>query len=516
MRPAVTPVRIVPAKYRRGNCDVEFSVLIDKSHKRWGLLTGTLFALSGIAYWFYVRGASGEPRAGSVPGLCFGVAGSALMIFAGLIAARKRVPKWRIGSAQFWLRGHLWLGTLSVPLILFHAGFRWGGLLEQLLLLVLAGVVASGAFGLVLQQVLPRQMTARVPLETFYAQIPHVCDVLQIEGDVAVADVCGPLSVVPNTQVATIELLDRLGVKEKKEVGKKQDQLKDKGKERSAEEVEQEKLRKLLASVYEPPRGDDPAVHPAGNAEAAMLEQPTKAEENPVAAAELSPSPVESAAPSKAMSASDKIALMRAKKQSSNAEETLAVATERAPTPAKAMSAADKIAMMRAKKQPSGIEPTAAQAVEPIEAPQPAKVMSAAEKIALMKAKIAPAGGAAVAPPPPKQQSVANDAWKMFCPELKRFYLCDVRPFLQRSFPRGGPMVDESAADGRFAFERLRLPPELYDVLDELSQLCEERRQLATQARIHHWLHGWLFVHVGLSMALLGLGAVHAVISIYY
>jgi len=571
-------------------------VLIDKSHKRWGLLTGASFVLSGIAYWLYARGTVGGPRGGSVPGLWFGIAGSTLMVFAGLIAARKRVPKWRIGSAQFWLRGHLWLGTLSIPLILFHAGFRWGGLLEQLLLLVLAGVVASGAFGLLLQQVLPRQMTARVPLETFYAQVPHVCDVLQVEGDVTVADTCGPLPIAPNTQVATIELLDRLGVKEKREVGKKQDLVKDKGKEKSTEEVEQEKLRKLLASVYDPPRDSEPAAPMSGKVEAevpkatakAMAKPPAKAEETPAATMEQAPAPVESAAsfnpkmgtraaglatvalssapaeaPAKPLSPAEKIALMRSKKQMPKAEaipastdelapapvesaasinpepsSTVALSSAPAAEPAKPLSPAEKIALMRAKKPPVKAEAAPAATAElapastapaaPAEAPQTGKAMTAAEKIALMKAKKAPAGGAtvvapvvpavakSVAAPRKQQQPPVDDAWKELCPELKRFYVADVRPFLGRDFPHGGPLADGTAADGCFALERLRLPSELHETLDSLSQLCEERRQLAAQARIHHWLHGWLFLHVGLSMALLGLGAVHAVMSIYY
>ena len=37
------------------------------------------------------------------------------MIFAGLLAARKKVPVWRLGRAQDWMRGHLWLGLLSLP-----------------------------------------------------------------------------------------------------------------------------------------------------------------------------------------------------------------------------------------------------------------------------------------------------------------------------------------------------------------------------------------------------------------
>ena len=44
---------------------------------------------------------------------------------------------------------------------------------------------------------------------------------------------------------------------------------------------------------------------------------------------------------------------------------------------------------------------------------------------------------------------------------------------------------------------------EVGDIIDELQAICEERRQLAVQRRLHHWLHGWLLIHVPLSYALL-------------
>ncbi len=117
------------------------------------------------------------------------------MLFAGLLAARKQVPTWRLGSAQFWLRGHIWLGALSVPLILFHCGFGWGGLLENLLCITFAVVIASGFFGLAVQQILPRFWTTRIPFETFNAQVPFLCQSMQFLSDKFVAEKCGKLDV---------------------------------------------------------------------------------------------------------------------------------------------------------------------------------------------------------------------------------------------------------------------------------------------------------------------------------
>ena len=103
-------------------------------------------------------------RGGSALGLAFGIVGSAFMIFAGLLAGRKKVPVWRVGRAQAWMRGHLWLGLLSLPIIFFHAGFRFGGPLTSVLMVLLIIVVASGIFGAVLQHYLPNMITGAVPV----------------------------------------------------------------------------------------------------------------------------------------------------------------------------------------------------------------------------------------------------------------------------------------------------------------------------------------------------------------
>jgi len=50
----------------------------------------------------------------------------------------------------------------------------------------------------------------------------------------------------------------------------------------------------------------------------------------------------------------------------------------------------------------------------------------------------------------------------------------------------------------------------------DLESMVEERRQLAIQVKLHHWLHGWLFLHVPVSMAFLVLTLVHAVVSLVY
>jgi hypothetical protein len=158
-------------------------MIIDRTHRLWIATSAGVFVLAGVGYaWYNARSASG-PRGGSAAGLIFGVAGYALMLFAGLLGARKKVPTLRIGRAQTWMRGHLWLGLLSFPLILFHAGFAWRGPLTAVLMLLLAIVILSGIAGAALQHFLPRVMTARVPMETIYEEIPHVREQLREEAD---------------------------------------------------------------------------------------------------------------------------------------------------------------------------------------------------------------------------------------------------------------------------------------------------------------------------------------------
>ena len=156
---------------------------IDRTHRPWIAMTIVAFAIAAAVYVLYaVRSPSG-PRGGSPLGLTFGIAGYALMLYAGLLGARKKVPVWRIGRAQTWMRGHLWLGLLSFPLILFHGGFAYRGPLTAVLMLLFFIVIVSGVLGAVLQHYLPRMMTTQVTMETIYEEIPHVRAQLREEAD---------------------------------------------------------------------------------------------------------------------------------------------------------------------------------------------------------------------------------------------------------------------------------------------------------------------------------------------
>ncbi len=101
---------------------------------------------------------------------------------------------------------------------------------------------------------------------------------------------------------------------------------------------------------------------------------------------------------------------------------------------------------------------------------------------------------------------------------LRDRYLNEIRPFLaDRPELPALQRFDEPEKVVPY-FERLRtlMPPDAHRVVRDLEEICDERRQLIVQARLHRWLHWWLLVHVPLAFALLVLTGIHAVLSLRY
>jgi hypothetical protein len=313
-------------------------VLIDASHKRLVLhtvaATVVLIAVYGVSHSSSPEGMTGR----STLGIWYGLIGFAFVVIAGLLALLKKAPAWWwIGRRREWLKAHIWLGLLSVVVLLCHSGFRLGGLVEQLLWLAFGLTVGTGLLGVLLQQFVPRMMTARFSWEAPYDQIPQVVMRLQQEAD---------------------QILDQVW----------QDQI------TGASLASQDSRVDVAAGSR--PAGGSPSTNRIGPSSQTGL---------------------------------------------------------------------------GAKEQ------------------------------------------------------------------LQEFYDRQVRPFLSQSFQRGALLANPLRAEAAFA--ALRALPGLAQVkhlLTDLEQLCEERRQLAEQERLHHLLHAWLLVHVPASVALLALGVAHAVAAVYF
>ena len=297
-------------------------MLIDRKSRPWIVGSLVIFIAATVAYIIYAKRSLNGPRGGSLVGLIYGVVGSAMILFVMALALKKRLRTLRVGRTYTWMQGHVWLGLLAYPIILYHAGFAWGGLLTQVLMWAFTIVVISGVVGIILQQYIPTKLLRDVPNETIFEQIDHV----------------------------TAQLRDEA----------------------------------------------------RGLVEAAV-----------------------------------------------------------------------------ARKTQVKFE-----------------------------VEVVPAGGAvAVAPPP---ESAEGEQY------LRAFFQQEIEPVLADRFPRGAGLAAEDACNVGFRQLRGMVPPSLYETVDDLKSIVDERRQLERQRLLHRTLHGWLLVHVPLSYAMIVLSVVHAVVALRY
>jgi len=329
-------------------------MLLDKTQSGWAIGSLGILAAGLALYLVEVIGDPRGARGGSAIGLLLGVVGFGFMLYAAALGARKRVPTWRLGRAKSWMRGHLWLGLLALPMIMFHGGFHFGGTLTRVLMWLLIITVASGVYGALLQNSIPKKMTSDVPLETIYDEIGHVRGQLAAEADRTVEALCGS----------------------------------------------------FLA------KGGSAGKNSAGDGQRAGGFTALR----PIAA---------SAAPLRTSAA--------------------------------------------------------------VSAGASAAVAPAAEILLLSEGESEP---------------------------LRSFYVLEVQPFLLRPKERGLRLSDGGRAASAFAGLRTLLPAAAHGTLDDLADICDEARQLRRQERMQQWLHGWLLLHIPLSLALILLGAVHAVMAL--
>jgi hypothetical protein len=107
-------------------------------------------------------------------GLVLGTISLGIFVFAALLGVRKKLPFLPVGNVQRWLRGHIWLTLLTIPLILLHSGLRLGSPMTTTLMMLYTIVMVSGIYGLILQHKLPTMMKELLPAEVVFEQIPNV------------------------------------------------------------------------------------------------------------------------------------------------------------------------------------------------------------------------------------------------------------------------------------------------------------------------------------------------------
>jgi hypothetical protein len=167
-------------------------------HRPWciAIFVALLMAIGWYLAYGFGGGTWSWPAGASPPGFVYGVAGGLIILFEMLLWPRKsRWRRWRLGPTKLWMTAHLWLGILAFPLLLLHGGFHFNlarSTLSAVLMWLLVGVIVSGVYGLVVQNVLPRLMLEQVPAETIYSQIGHILDQYRAEAERLVRGTCGP------------------------------------------------------------------------------------------------------------------------------------------------------------------------------------------------------------------------------------------------------------------------------------------------------------------------------------
>ncbi len=132
------------------------------------------FRFAMPAHWHRDVRETGRSVAGTPLGIIYGSVAAAIFVFAALLGLRRKRPTLKVGRLQLWLKGHIWLTILTIPLVLLHCGFSTGSPMTKWFLVIYGIVMVSGFYGLALQHVLPRLMKDHVPGETIFEQIPHL------------------------------------------------------------------------------------------------------------------------------------------------------------------------------------------------------------------------------------------------------------------------------------------------------------------------------------------------------
>ena len=145
---------------------------VESADKPWIIAICVIGIAAAVFYLEYPRPSG--PWGGTWPGLFFGIAGTATMAYAGVLGARRKYPTMRIGRVQTWMRGHIWLGLLSFPFILFHGGFSMGGQLTSALMILFTVIILSGILGTIIQSIVPRLMNEQLSREIVYSDAGKV------------------------------------------------------------------------------------------------------------------------------------------------------------------------------------------------------------------------------------------------------------------------------------------------------------------------------------------------------
>ena len=391
---------------------------------------------------------------GTPLGLAFGAISLGIFIFAALLSLRKKIPLWRVGAVQRWLRAHIWLTFLTIPLILLHSGFRLGGPMTTLLMALYALVMVSGIYGLILQHLMPRLMKERLPAETVFEQIPHIRAQLCVAAE-KMRDSFKPAPLKKPTPGPPAPSPAKTAT------------------------AGSAAMASMEGELSTPVARAKSVTGSSLTAKAGAVAAPTTTAAPVATAAEDSPEP---AIPSAANAVASPPALAASVSMAADPENPATVSPA-PPTPA------PKLAESAVSK------PTAPAADKPA---APAAAKPAAARPAAVPAKPAP-------PSDPESEAALVEV-------IDRWIL----PYLRARRGERSRLGKARFSDDTFRFVKLRVGEAYRGRVEEIQGWCDERRMLDLQTRLHHWLHAWLFIHAPFSFLLLMLTIWHAYMTLFY
>jgi hypothetical protein len=99
---------------------------------------------------------------------------------------------------------------------------------------------------------------------------------------------------------------------------------------------------------------------------------------------------------------------------------------------------------------------------------------------------------------------------------LEHFVQTEVLPYLNEEQARGSQLGNREWSRAQFDKFRREFPEPAWAPISAIEEICEEKRQLDHQDRLHRLLHAWLLVHLPVSAALILLSIVHAIGALRY
>jgi len=88
-------------------------------------------------------------------------------------------------------------------------------------------------------------------------------------------------------------------------------------------------------------------------------------------------------------------------------------------------------------------------------------------------------------------------------------------PYLQATHSRRLRLRRRQVSDDLFGAMSLQVPELLRPSVEQIRELCNEKRTLDFQVRLHRWLHGWLLVHAPTSILLVVFTLWHAFVAAF-